>query len=118
MQDFEPFATFRRFCLPYSGCVPLGAYGADTLKPIDVCSDCKEVTVLVCKKPRHGLKQLASTDKKTGVVNGKSKLLAKSQAYPPRFGKAVASLYRDIMAKNTIKRVFPEWAKEFGLSLA
>lgn len=116
MKDFEPFATFRRECLPCHAGIPLGAYGGETLKPIDVCSDCEEVALLVRPRPSHSLKRLASFDKKKGAVNGKRCELSKSQAYPKKFGLAVAQVYKTIRKKQVVRVKFPSWAKDLGLA--
>ena len=90
-------------------------YGATSAKPIDVCSDVPEVELLAAGMPTKKLETLASKGK-NGSVNGKSSALTASQAYPPKFGKRVASVYRTIQKRRAVSEKLPKWSSALGLA--
>ena len=100
--------------LPFSQVVNLSAFGAPTLKPIDVCSDCVEVRMLAKPTTRTGLKQLTYVDK-NGSVAGKKDQLSRSQAYPAKFGRRVAIVYKHILKKRAVEKALPSWVAELDL---
>ena len=63
------------------------------MKPIEVWSTHGFVNILRTKPKRCATKLVV---KKKGRVNGRSKLLRKSQAYPRLFGKKVAKVFKAI----------------------
>jgi len=94
MNFFSPMSYFIASCLLFSTITWLGAFGAETSKPINVWSTCAAVKSLKKSIPR-GLKRLCT--KKQGRTYGKTDDLTESSAYPEKFGRAVANLYSELL---------------------
>jgi len=109
MVDFDAFAIFKRHFLRYSQCSFMGAFGGDTLKPLNIMSTDPEVEMLARPKPKK--QKTLTTRGKNGSVNGKTSALSSSQAYPMGFGKAVAHVYKTIAKNSAIARCLPKWGK-------
>ena len=95
----SPMREVIRVCLPYKTLTYLGSYGASSPKPILLWSSSEKVHDLSRKRPEKGtLEQLTTRDAFGTSVTGKKDQLHESQAYPTAFGKAVASLYKQLQA--------------------
>ena len=93
MSFFTPFAEFVVSCMPHCVTTYLGDpdFGADSEKGIKVWSTSHKVLDLKRARPKHCRKKLS---RKTATgVNGITKSLQMSSAYPAGFGAAVANIF-------------------------
>ena len=79
-----------KHCLPYKVLTYLGAFGAESAKPVLIWSSLQEVEQLKRARPNN-LEKLTTRD--GDQVTGKNKMLKLSQAYPEGFGKAVSEIW-------------------------
>jgi len=90
MNFISPLKEFIASCLLFCTVTYLGAFGAKTMKPLNIWSTAKEVMGLKRPRPKSE-KRLVK--KKDGRTYGKAKDLHDSSAYPLLFGRAVAEIY-------------------------
>ena len=83
--------------MPYKVHTYLGSFGSRTQKPIMVYSSNSLIHELQRARPKKAEKL---TEKKNGKVNGRAHDLKRSQAYPKRFGKAVALVIKRSLKKS------------------
>ena len=102
---FGPFKLCIEHILWHSARTWLGCFGAITPKPIDIMSNTPSVYRLKRKRPRHKLARLGRKNS-NGSVTGKKALLEESSAYPLPFGRAVVKVWKHLMKRSTLHRVF------------
>ena len=86
----SPMNYVIKHCLPYKVLTYLGAFGAESAKPVLIWSSLQEVEQLKRARPTN-LEKLTTRD--GDQVTGKNKMLKLSQAYPEGFGKAVSEIW-------------------------
>ena len=92
---FSPFSDFLESCMPHKATVHLGSYGADTQKSVTIWSTSSLVQRLRVPMQRAGA--TLATRTASGSVTGKGKALKASQAYPRKFGEAVAAVAKELI---------------------
>ena len=90
---FSPMKEFIAWAMTFKIRTCLSNFGAASMKPIEVWSTHRFVNILQTSPKRCATKLVV---KKKGRVNGRGKLLKKSQAYPRLFGKKVAKVFKAI----------------------
>ncbi len=92
MAHFSPFQELVAHVLPHRALTHLGAFGASSAKPLQLWSSSPAVHELARPKPKHSEQVLTRRDSRG--VHGKRNALCASQAYPKRFGHAVAEVFQ------------------------
>lgn len=109
MRLAEPMRSFFILIANIQVRVCLGSYGGSSPKPIYVYSNNQAVLSLKRKLPSKAKWDKLAEITEDGQVNGLSKKLKQSQAYPEKFGEAVAkitefSFHERVMTKFGIEK--------------
>ena len=91
MELFEPMTSFVKLIAKQKCRVALGAYGAESAKPIYIYTNDPCAHRLTKKTPKGTEFVQLCSKSENGSVTGIKGVLKASQAYPEDFGKAVAS---------------------------
>ena len=91
---FSPMKEFIQHCLKFSCVTYAGAFGAPTCKPFIIRSTSSLVHKLNRPKPKN-LATLCYYDAARESTTGNKRDLSSSQAYPYKFGDAVAELFKE-----------------------
>ena len=91
MELFEPMTSFVKLIAQQKCRVTLGAYGAESAKPMYIYTNDPCAYRLQKKIPKGAEFVQLCTKSENGSVTGIKGVLKASQAYPEDFGKAVAS---------------------------
>ena len=106
IQYFSPLRELTACILKHKVGVDLSAYGTEVPKPIIVWSTSKLVETLK-REPVKTKKRLAVRSEDGGVT-GIRKALKSSQAYPPKFGAAVALIFKALANKQSLHDLLEE----------
>ena len=101
MQLAEPMCNCFKLIVNIRVRVCLGSYGGNTPKPIFVCSNNPSAEKLKRKLPSDVSWEKLCYVSESWSVTGLRKKLQVSQAYPDRFGEAVAELTQQGLCKHT-----------------